>query len=395
MKTKLTPAFVKEATASPGAERTFFWDEKMPSFGLMVTAKGAKSYVVQYRVGRRSKRMTIAGVLALNAARKRAKVLLGQVASGGDPLRDKRTKAGKSSFKTIAEDYLKRKGKDLRSVEIRKRVFERAIFPALGTLPIDSIRRSDVVKLLDQVEDKSGPTAADQALAFLRRLFSWHATRTDEFRSPIVRGMARSKPTERARKRTLTDDEIRAVWTATAASLYGALVRFLLLTGARRDEARNMPWSEIDDGVWILPPHRHKTGETNVEKVLPLSNAAQSVLAEVPVIGSFAFSANGRRPIANTTERKTQLDKASGVTGWRIHDLRRTARSLMSRAGVDADIAERCLGHVIGGVRGVYDRHAYLDEKRLAFEKLATLIEGIVNPQENVVPMRKAPTKST
>ena len=265
----------------------------------------------------------------------------------------------------------------------------------MGTLPIDSIRRSDVVKLLDQVEDKSGQTAADQTLAFLRRLFSWHATRSDEFRSPIVRGMARSKPKERARKHTLTDDEIRAVWTATATGLYGALVRFLLLTGARRDEARNMPSSEIDAGVWILPPHRHKTGETNVEKVLPLSNAAQSVLAEVPALGPFVFSVNGRKPIANTTERKTRLDKASGVTGWRIHDLRRTARSLMSRAGVDADIAERCLGHVIGGVRGVYDRHAYLEEKRLAFEKLATLIEGIVNPQENVVPMMKALTTST
>jgi Arm DNA-binding domain len=86
MKTKLTPAFVKDAIVSPGAERTIFWDEKLPSFGLMVTAKGAKSYVVQYRAGRRSRRMTIAGVLDLSKAHKRAKVLLGQVASGGDPL---------------------------------------------------------------------------------------------------------------------------------------------------------------------------------------------------------------------------------------------------------------------------------------------------------------------
>jgi integrase len=125
----------------------------------------------------------------------------------------------------------------------------------LGTLPIDSIRQSNVVKLLDQVEDKSGQTAADQTLAFLRRLFSWHANRSDDFRSPIARGMARSKPLERALKRILTDDELRAVWKAALAteSPYGSLVRFLLLTGARRDEARKMPWSEIVDGEWTLP----------------------------------------------------------------------------------------------------------------------------------------------
>jgi integrase len=123
--------------------------------------------------------------------------------------------------------------------------------------------------------------------------------------------------------------------------------------------------------------------------VLPLSKAGQALLAELPMLGPFAFSSNGRIPIGGLGKRKAKLDKLSGVTGWVIHDLRRTARSLMSRAGIDADIAERCLGHVIGGVRGVYDRYAYLDEKRIAFEKLAALIDRIVNPQENVVPMTK------
>ena len=78
------------------------------------------------------------------------------------------------------------------------------------------------------------------------------------------------------------------------------------------------------------------------------------------------------------------------MTGWTLHDLRRTARSLMSRAGVDADHAERALGHVIAGVRGVYDRHEFKEEKRRAFEALAAQIERIINPQENVVPLRTA-----
>jgi integrase len=400
MKTKLTPDFVKMATADPAcagfqakpdAERTIYWDTAMPGFGLMVTAKRAKSYVVQYRIGRVSRRMTIDGILDLSKARKRAKGLLGEVAQGGDPLADKRkTEAAAGNLlKAIAENYLAREGKNLRSLKNRESIFRRNIFPAFGTIPIGAIRRSDITKLLDKVDDECGPTAADETLATLRKLMSWHASRSDDFRSPIVRGMARTNPTERARTRVLDDEELRAVWKAATATdgPYGALVRFLLLTAARRDEAREMPWSELVDGVWTIPADRNKTKKYDV--VLPLSNAAQTLLAKVPVLGHFVFSINGRNPIGGLSGHKIEFDRLSGVTGWRIHDTRRTARSLMSRAGVDHDIAERCLGHVIRGVRGVYDRHAYLDEKRFAFEKLAALFEGIVNPKPTVLPFAK------
>jgi integrase len=87
---------------------------------------------------------------------------------------------------------------------------------------------------------------------------------------------------------------------------------------------------------------------------------------------------------------KHKFDEACGVADWTLHDLRRTARSLMSRAGVAPDHAERCLGHVIGGVRGTYDRHEYAEEKRKAFEALAGQIDRIVNPRENVVAIGRA-----
>ena len=90
------------------------------------------------------------------------------------------------------------------------------------------------------------------------------------------------------------------------------------------------------------------------------------------------------------TALREQDPEAKPLPNWTLHDLRRTARSLMSRAGVNTDIAERCLGHVIRGVRGVYDRHAYYDEKKHAFKELAALVERIVNPPaDNVVPLRK------
>src|SRR5262249_58574581 len=92
---------------------------------------------------------------------------------------------------------------------------ERLVFPTLGARPIDDIGRSDIVRLLDKIEDASGPVMADRTLAYLRKVLNWHATRSDTFRSPIVRGMARTKPAERARDRILTDAEIRAIWRAT------------------------------------------------------------------------------------------------------------------------------------------------------------------------------------
>ena len=107
--------------------------------------------------------------------------------------------------------------------------------------------------------------------------------------------------------------------------------------------------------------------------------------------GKFVFSSDGERPFSGYSKAKASFDKACGATGWTLHDLRRTARSLMSRAGVSADVAERCLGHVISGVRGTYDRHAYFDEKKRAFETLASLIARIVDPPtENVVSLVEA-----
>ena len=99
------------------------------------------------------------------------------------------------------------------------------------------------------------------------------------------------------------------------------------------------------------------------------------------------FTSRGRVALSGLSGRKAEFDRLCGVSGWTLHDLRRTARSLMSRAGVNSDHAERCLGHVIGGVRGTYDRHEYYEEKRHAFEALAAQIERILNPIENVVPM--------
>jgi integrase len=385
----LTESFVRTAAAKPGAERTIYWDR--PGFGLMVTSGGHRSFVVQYRSAGISRRMTINGALSLKDARKEASALLGRVAKGGDPLTEKRkTKTeAKNTFKSIAEEYLRREGKKLRSAALREATLERLVYPKLGSRQIDTIKRSEIVRLLDKIEDGRGPVMADQVLAFVRKIMNWHASRSDDFLSPIRRGMARTSSKERAKSRILNDDELRAVWRAAEDSPgpFGALVQFLLLTGARRTEAAAMERGEVAGADWTLPAKRNKV---KVDLIRPLAPNAMAVLAKLPEVGKFVFTTDGYRPLGGFSKFKRDFDKACGVTKWTLHDLRRTARSLMSRAGVNSDHAERCLGHVIPGVRGVYDRHEFHEEKRRAYEALAAQIDRILNPQPNVVPMRTA-----
>jgi integrase len=391
---KLTPGFVKTAASAVGLDREIFWDESEPGFGLMVTSKGHKSFVVQYRSDGKSRRFTMKGLPPLDTARKQAKIILGKVAAGEDPVGDERRRkvavGGRDTLKTIAENYLRREGDKLRTTEKRRATLERLVFPKLGAIPVDDIKRSDVNRLLDEIEDERGAAMADQVLALLRRIFNWHAIRDDNFRSPIVRGMARRTADQRERDRVLSDDELRAVWKTAEPYLqpWGAFLRFLLLTAARRTEVADMRWSELSNGHWTIPKERSKT---NTETTLPLSAAAKRVLDELPRIEGceYVFTTNASAPISGFSVFKLRFDIACGVKNWRLHDLRRTARSLLSRAGVNPDIAERCLGHAIGGVRGVYDRHPYIEEMRHAFEALANQIERIVHPVENVVAMTR------
>jgi integrase len=392
MRAKLTPSFVQKAPVESGKERSLYWDTDMPGFGLLVTESGHRSFIVQYRFRGRSRRMKINGVLGLAAARKRARALLGEVARDRDPLQERRDAASlaEDTFETIAEAYLARDGKKLRTLGDRRATLERLVYPRLGSQPIGAIRRSDIVRLLDRIEDESGPVMADRALAYIRKIMNWHASRSDEFRSPIVRGMARTSGKGRERSRILTDDELRAVWKAAEATPgpFGALVKFLLLTGARRSEAAEMTWSEIAGTDWTLPAARNKV---NKDLIRPLSAAAMVTIAALPRIGrqGFVFTITGDRPFSGFGRYKRRLDRASGVTSWALHDLRRTARSLMSRARVPTDHAERCLGHILGGVRGVYDRHEFHEEKRHAYDELAALLERIVNPPPaNVMALR-------
>jgi integrase len=395
---------------------------------LVLHSTGARSWIVRYRYHGKSRKLTLGPVLVtrpgdtdpgngltLHAARRAASDALHRLAQGYDPGAEKVTVqrqqrlATADTFEAVARRYYARmaREKNLSTGARQMQDLERAVFPEWGGRPIAAIKRSDVVRLLDTISEQRGPTAADSALALIGKVMRDHAQRTDDYVPSVVPGMRRTKTKERARERVLNDDELRAIWAAAGEGVFGAFVKYLLLTACRRNEAALMPWSEIgtangngmvrDCGsiIWTLPAERNKKTKPPRPLVRPLSGAALAVIAGIKhrADSDMVFveeGERGRRVASNFGGLKKQFDQRCGIRGWRLHDLRRTARSLMSRAGVNADHAERCLGHVIGGVRGTYDRYEYFEEKRHAFEALAALIETITAPQgEKIIPMRR------
>jgi integrase len=370
-------------------------DGLLPGLYFICQPSGARSWAARFRrPDGRTAKLTLGAwpAVTLPRARELAREAIMTVKRGHDPIADRmaaRDKAEASTANTVrnvCETYLAREGKKLRTLDQRRRLLERLVYPTLGGRQIDSVGRGEIVRLLDKIEDENGARTADMVLAVLRKIMNWHAVRHESYRTPIVRGMARTNGKELARSRILTDDELRAVWTAasSAEGAFRALVKFLLLTGARRGEAAGMMWSEIDGTDWLLPASRNKV---KVDLCRPLSGAALAVLTALPRFAGcpYVFTSDGRRPVGSFSKFKKSFDKKCGVSDWTLHDLRRTARSLMSRAGVNADIGERCLGHIIPGVRGVYDRHQYRPEMLNAYEALATQIDLILHPRENVV----------
>jgi integrase len=382
----------------PRSDRYEVGDPGARGLRVVVQPSGAKAFILRYRFGGKAKKHTLGpAVIGLANARKLASDAQFELAQGRDPSAAKReakeaqrfaVSAVEDTFRSVGERFRKLEGPKMRSGDMFGKTLERLVYPVLGTRPIADIKRSEIVCLLDRIELERGPVSAQSALAVIRRVMNWHAARSDDFKSPIIRGMSRVSIRARARTRLLSDDEIRAVWKAAEdAGPFGRAVQLLILTAARRTEVTRMRWSELSGSDWLLPAERNKTKQPLLR---PLSMAALEVIAKtLRTSETFVFCADGKHPFAGYTRPKERLDAASGVTGWRLHDLRRTARSLMSRAGVRAEEAEQCLGHALPGIQATYNKHDFYLEKKRAYEALAALVARIVNPPaDNVVAMR-------
>lgn len=373
------------------AQRYAFPDPQLAGHYIRVQPSGAKTYVAVTRDPAGKQVWSTIGdcnVVNIADAREQARSIIQRVNAGLPAVEPKR-----ETFAEVAANWMQRHvaGNGLRSAPGIKRLINLHL-SEWKDREFTSIRRSDVAALLDHVEDEHSPRQADLVLAVVRGIANWYAIRHDDYTPPFVRGMGRNKAAPRAR--ILDDDELRALWKATeGAGAFNGIVRLCLYTAQRSRKVAAMKHSDISvDGEWSIP---HEPREKATAGVLVLPEEALAIIKAQPRIAEnpyvFASPQGDNKSLSGFAKAKTRLDaKLPGMPRWVLHDLRRSARSLMSRAGVPTEHAERTLGHAIPGIRGVYDRHAYRDEKADALARLAALIDGIVHPRgENVVPMAK------
>jgi integrase len=379
------------AALKPRRQRYAFPDPQLTGHYVRVQPSGAKSFVV-VALDPYAKQIwsTIgaADVMSIDDARERGRETIRRIKAGLPPSEPVPVKP--DSFKVIAENWLRRHvaKEKLRTAPEIARCLNVYVYPRWADRPFTGIRRKDVADLIDAIEDTNGSRMADIVFGILRSIGNWYGLRDEAYLTPFARGMRQSKGNKRSR--ILDDAELRKVWKAAEASNgFGALIRTLLLTTQRLGAVLGMRWDDIDEnGVWTIPSEDREKPNAGT---LRLPRLALGIINAQPKLGDnpYVFAASrGDGPMNSFSKTKRAFDKRCGVTDWAMHDCRRVARSLMSRAGVRPDIAERTLGHVVGGdIAQVYDRHEYATEKGLALEQLATLIDGIVNPRENVVPM--------
>jgi integrase len=384
------------AALKPRAARFAYPDPELRGHYVRVTPNGAKSFVAVTLDPHGKQVWATIGPTdrySIEAARELAREAIKRVHAGLTAFETPPAKP--ATFKDVAEQWLARhvRANGLRSIRQITRHLNAHIYPAWAERAFLDIRRSDVAALLDRVQDNHGARAADYVLAITRGIMNWFATRNDDFTPPIVRGMQRRSSHAMARARILDDDEIRLIWKqAEANGTFGAIVKLCLLTAQRSRKVATMKWADISpDGEWTIPAQAR---EKNTAGSLVLPKAALDIIRRQDQLGDnpHVFARRYRNgPFDSFGPAKGKFDaKLASMKPWVVHDLRRTARSLMSRAGVRPDIAERVMGHAIRGVEGVYDRHSYAAEKADALRRLAALIDAIVHERTaDVLPMGK------
>lgn len=374
-------------------KRTAHPDPELRGHYIRVQPSGVKSFVAVALSPHGKQVWATIGAcdaMEIEEARSRARSAIIRIKDGLEPFEAPPPEP--NSVQTVAEQWLARhvRKKKLISGDELEKTLKRHVYPKWGKRDFLSIRRKDVAGLLDEIEDDHGPVAADAVLGIVRQIMNWQAARDDTYAPAIVKGMRRSSPKERARDRVLSDDELRAVWKAAeGGGKYGAFIRLCLLTGQRKAKVAAMRWKDIKADTWSVPLAGRQKG-TGRDLVLPAM--ALQIIQDQTKIGDNQHvlpASRGKGPINSWSDDKADFDtKLKGVAHWTQHDLRRTAETLMARAGV-GDVGDRVLGHTQRGVRGIYDRHDYKAEKADALRKLAALIDGIVHPRDNVVPMQR------
>jgi integrase len=417
---KLTAATVRSAGIPPEKSEAIFFDDDVPGFGLRIREGGSRSFVFQYKLGTKQRRMALGTATALNfaATRKTAEQLYARVKLGLDPASDKaegRLRAAETFIVSANQflDTLRTRYRPRAFKEIERHLLKHA--KTLHELQLAKIDRRDIATVLVAVTNTAGAVTANRVRTSLNTFYAWALNRGLAETNPVI---GTEKNEEQSRERVLTPSELRLVWNAAGDDHYGSIIKLLTLTGQREKEIGDLHTSEIHDSAILLPKERTKNKRPHV---VPLSPAAIAIIeAQEQRDDRDLIFGRGDGGFSGWSKSKERLDErikaansGKAILHWTLHDLRRTfatyaggglpAHQLGKLSKPDQEkargleiqphVIEAILNHVSGhkaGVAAIYQRGTYEREKRIALDLWADHLTAIVEGRaSNVTPLRR------
>jgi len=432
MAKRFTDAQIKRL--KPTSKRAIIFEHGGRGFGLRIEPSGRKSFFLEYRFGeaeeRRNRVLTIGKypTVSLTEARSIASQSLSQIEQDIiDPATQKLTKkiADRNALTVgdLVEEYIEkwaRVKKKERSWKEDERLLNKDILPVIGRKKAKDIRRRDIVLLLDAIVERGATITANRVLAVTRKMFNFAVGRDIIDASPCVQIPAPSK--ENKRERYLSEDEIKIFWKklgdAKMSQEIRLVLKFLLVTGQRKNEALGAEWNELDlkNKWWTIPAEKSKNQLTHR---VPLTSTAIEILTELKKItGQYQFvfaspvghtkrnperkagmfpilgSAVDRALRNNLTQNlKTKQKNIFNLDNFTPHDLRRTVASMMTKSGVDRLVLKKILNHADREVTAVYDRYEYDKEKQVAMRAWDRGLKEILTNLMRTEPKKVLPKK--
>jgi integrase len=412
---KLISDVVERLKLPPGKSDWIVFDDDLPGFGLRIREGGARTWLVQYRIGTKQRRLKLGTVNKLKPAeaRQRARKALAKVDLGHDPQGEKLEAKAQAAetFGCLMELYLPQAGHTRkRPIKPRSRAeierYLKVVWKPLHEMPVVRVDRKTIAGRLGEIAQSNGPIAANRAQDALSAMFSWAIGAGHVDQNPVL-GVPKMGREER-RDRVLTDEELKLVWRHAGDDEYGAILRLLILTGQRREEVGSLTWGELDlsKALWSIGPERTKNA---LRHEVPLSSQALAILETVPIReGRRLLFGASRGGFSSWSKAKQRLDRRwlqalreehgdgiqeASLVPWRLHDIRRTVATRMADLGVLPHVIEAILNHVSGhkrGVAGTYNRSTYSGEKRTALTLWAEHVAALTGEGSKVVPLKRA-----
>ncbi len=360
---RLTDLSIK-ALKTPEKGAIIYPDDILSGFGVRVSEGGTKSFVLTHGPLRRRETIGRVGILGLADARGEAKRRLAEYTLG-------KTQPRATSWSAALEEYLREfvATHKARTHRDYARVLRKHF--RFGDLKLSQVNQEEIERKLARLSDT--PSERHHAFVVLQTFLRWAHRKNYLDTNPMER--MRTRYRYKPRERILSDDELRRVWIAAGDGTFGSIVKLLILSGQRVGEVSKLTPSMVGENIVTLPSSLTKNGRAHA---FPVASAAQALLrAEcTPVCPptKLLFPARGRpdRPFNGFSKSKAALDRASDVTDWTLHDLRRTFASGLASLGVPIPVVEKLLNHVSGtfsGIVGVYQRYDFMPEMREAVEK--------------------------